>query len=68
STARPSWKPDGYIRNVVEKYSVTIVGWPWWIIPFRNLSDLGSAQDTFNTLLLGWREGSIRFVRLSPDE
>ena len=50
-------------KDVIEKYHVTIIGWPDEI-PFKNLSEI-SNLNKLETLLQGWAQGTIRFGRLS---
>lgn len=44
---------------MVEKYYVTIAGWPDEV-PFKNLSDVSNLPK-LELLLRGWNDGSIRF-------
>ena len=52
------------MKNVVQRYLVRIEGWPLNEVPFRNLSDVSNLPK-LELLLRGWRDGSIRFRRIS---
>ena len=53
-----------YWKDIVVKYHVVIEGWPHTEVPFRNLSDVSNLPK-LELLLRGWRDGSIRFRRIT---
>jgi hypothetical protein len=56
-----------YWRNVVQRYSVKIEGWPMEI-PFSNLSEASSTLTDLESLLAKWRNGITFWRKLSADE
>ncbi|KAI0819338.1 hypothetical protein BC628DRAFT_1413783 [Trametes gibbosa] len=67
ASASMSWSRRSYMKNVVNRYRVRIEGWPHAEVPFRNLSDV-SNLGKLERLLRGWKDGTIRFVRLSDEQ
>ncbi|KAI0351037.1 hypothetical protein OH77DRAFT_980460 [Trametes cingulata] len=67
NTATMSWSRKAYMKNVVMRYRVRIEGWPLAEVPFRNLSDVPNLGK-LELLLHGWRDGTIRFVRITDDQ
>jgi hypothetical protein len=63
--ARMQWKY--YWRNVVQRYSVKIEGWPKEF-PFTNLSDASSTLTNLEALLHKWQNGTVFWRKLSTDE
>ena len=59
-----NWSRKSYLKNVVQRYLVRIEGWPLNEVPFRNLSDVSNLPK-LELLLRGWRDGSIRFRRIT---
>ncbi|KAF8330272.1 hypothetical protein F5887DRAFT_1081863 [Amanita rubescens] len=64
--ARMEWK--FYFRNVVQRYSVKIDGWPVHLVRFQNLSEVSSAYDSLKTLLDNWSTGKTCWRELSEEE
>ncbi|KAL1940845.1 hypothetical protein VTO73DRAFT_7886 [Trametes versicolor] len=62
-----SWSRRSYMKKVVMRYHVRIEGWPLADVPFRNLSNVPNL-GSLEMLLHGWKEGSIRFVRLVDEQ
>ena len=62
--AAMGWSRKAYMKNVVQRYLVRIEGWPLNEVPFRNLSDVSNLPK-LELLLRGWRDGSIRFRRIT---
>ncbi|KAI0644438.1 hypothetical protein C8Q79DRAFT_1001802 [Trametes meyenii] len=56
-----------YMKNIVTRYRVRIEGWPLAEVSFRNLSDVPNLGK-LEILLRGWKEGSIRFCRISDEQ
>ncbi|KIJ57835.1 hypothetical protein HYDPIDRAFT_103757 [Hydnomerulius pinastri MD-312] len=56
-----------YFRNVVQRHSVVIEGWPDGI-PFSNLSSISSALSQLETLLRKWESGTTYWKQLTEDE
>ncbi|KAH9851438.1 hypothetical protein C2E23DRAFT_711362, partial [Lenzites betulinus] len=67
AAATMSWSRRSYLKNVVSRYRIRIEGWPYVEVPFRNLSDV-SNLGKLERLLRGWKDGTIRFVRLSEEQ
>ncbi|EIW62532.1 uncharacterized protein TRAVEDRAFT_26246 [Trametes versicolor FP-101664 SS1] len=67
AAATMSWSRRSYMKNVVMRYRVRIEGWPYAEIPFRNLSDVPNLGK-LEMLLRGWKDGSIRFVRITDEQ
>ncbi|KAF8348045.1 hypothetical protein F5887DRAFT_837650, partial [Amanita rubescens] len=65
-SARMEWK--FYFRNVVQRYSVKIEGWPVNLVRFQNLSEVSSPYDSLKTLLNNWSSGKTYWRELSEDE
>ena len=55
------------MKNVVQRYRVRIEGWPYVEVPFRNLSYV-SNLGKLEMLLQGWKDGSIRFIRMNDEQ
>lgn len=62
-----SWSHRSYMKKVVMRYRVRIEGWPLAEVLFRNLSDVPNLGK-LEMLLHGWKEGSIRFVRITDEQ
>jgi hypothetical protein len=57
-----------YFRNVVQRYSVKIEGWPVDLVRFQNLSEVSSPYNSLKTLLDNWSSGKTYWRELSEDE
>ena len=55
------------MQNIVTRYRVRVEGWPLGAVPFKNLSDVSSLPK-LKLLLIGWKEGYIRFCRITDAE
>ena len=55
------------MKNIVTRYRVRVEGWPLGEVPFKNLSDISNLPK-LNLLLLGWKEGSIGFRKITNAE
>lgn len=62
-----SMRWPSYWKDIVVKYRVAIVGWPYNEVPFRNLSDVSNLQK-LEILLKGWQEGTIYFRHITDAE
>jgi len=62
-----SMRWPSYWKDIVVKYRVIIVGWPYDEVPFRNLSDVSNLQK-LELLLKGWQDGTIYFRRVTDGE
>lgn len=57
-----------YFRNIVQRYSVKIEGWPFHLVRFQNLSEVSSPYGSLKTLLNNWITGKTRWIELGEDE
>ena len=55
------------MKNIVTRYRVRIEGWPLADVPFKNLSDVSNLPK-LELLLRGWKEGTIRFRKITDAE
>lgn len=62
-----SMRWPSYWKDIVVKYRVAIVGWPYNEVPFRNLSDVSNLQK-LELLLRGWQQGAIYFRHVTEAE
>ncbi|KAH8104079.1 hypothetical protein BXZ70DRAFT_905192 [Cristinia sonorae] len=62
-----SMRWPSFWKDIVVKYRVMIIGWPYDEVPFRNLSDVSNLQK-LDLLLKGWQEHTIYFRRLTDAE
>ncbi|KAI0788885.1 hypothetical protein C8Q75DRAFT_807618 [Abortiporus biennis] len=62
-----SMRWPSYWKDIVVKYRVAIVGWPYNEVPFRNLSDVSNLQK-LELLLRGWQEKTIYFRHITDAE
>jgi len=53
-----------YWKEIVERYEVIIVGWPYKDVPFRNLSDVPNLGK-LELLLDKWQRKEIRFCHVA---
>ena len=65
--AAMSWTRKSYMKNIVTRYRVRIEGWPLADVPFKNLSDVSNLPK-LQLLLRGWKEGTIRFRKITDAE
>ena len=60
------WTLEDYIKSVVLQHGYKLVGWPRGV-PFKNLSDVSNLPK-LELLLRGWKEGTIRFRKITDAE
>lgn len=55
-------------REITQKYSVELVGWPTTTLKFANPSELGSQVPPLEKLITALKTGECRFVQLTPQQ
>ncbi|RDX43517.1 hypothetical protein OH76DRAFT_1474823 [Lentinus brumalis] len=61
-----SW--SSFDRRVTQKYSVLIDGWPFELVPFKDLSKSTSSLSVLDTLWLRWKVGQTFFRKATLEE